>query len=77
MINVVLHSDQINGNTVMDEAALKLFFPKNPAIAYIPSQTDSTKEFYNQKLKYYKNIGINNLVYHDLDKECDKDKLNK
>jgi len=66
---LVLHSDQVSGKTQIDEAFLKFFEGRKPKIAYIPSQSDSTRMYFNQKVEWYHQFGIDGLFYFDIDQE--------
>ena len=77
MKKLVLHSDQINGKTQVDEASLKLFASNEPKIAYIPSQSDFEKKYFNEKIEWYKQFGITDLLYFDVDKEYDEEKMDE
>lgn len=74
MKKLVLHSDQIKGNTQIDEAFLRLFDSSKPKIAYIPSQSDPERKYFNEKVEWYKQFGITDLLYFDIDKEYDEEK---
>lgn len=77
MAKLVLYSDQIiEENKKVDEELLKLFDKSNPSIAYIPSCSDPSRKYFNQKVEYYKSMGIEDLQYFDLDKEYDEEKIN-
>jgi len=65
----VLHSDQVIGKTQVDEAFLTFFKGRKPKIAYIPSQSDSTRKYFNQKVEWYKQFDIEGLFYFDIDQE--------
>jgi len=75
MKKLVLHGDQINGKTQIDEAFLKFFGTKKPKIAYIPSQSDSQRKYFNQKVEWYKQFGITDLLYFDIDQEYHEEKI--
>ena len=75
MKKLVLHSDQINGKTQVDEISLRLFNNPHPKIAYIPSQSDLTRKYFNQKVEWYKQFGITDLFYFDLDQEYSEEKI--
>jgi len=78
MKKLVLHSDQVSGKTYVDEASLELFASKNPKIAYIPSHSDDQeKTWFNKKVEWYKQFGITDLFYFDIDKEYDEGKKDK
>jgi dipeptidase E len=72
MAKLVLYSDQvIEKNRKVDNELLKLFNKTSPSIAYIPSCSDLTRKYFNQKIDYYKALGIEDLKYFDLDEEYD------
>ena len=75
MKKLVLHSDQVSGKTQIDETFLKFFGANNPRIAYIPSQSDLTRKYYNQKVEWYKQFGITELLYFDIDQEYNEEKI--
>ncbi len=77
MKKLVLHSDQIEGKTQIDEACLRMFDSQKPKIAYIPSQSDLQRKYFNQKVEWYKQFGIDDLLYFDIDKEYEGGKLNE
>jgi dipeptidase E len=72
MAKLVLYSDQvIEKNRKVDNELLKLFNKTSLSIAYIPSCSDLTRKYFNQKIDYYKALGIEDLKYFDLDEEYD------
>lgn len=75
MKKLVLHSDQVSGKTQVDEAFLKFFGGDKPKIAYIPSQSDLTKKYFNQKVEWYKQFGITDLLYFDIDQEYNEENI--
>lgn len=75
MKKLVLHSDQVSGKTQVDEAFLKYFGDSKPKIAYIPSQSDLTRKYFNQKVEWYKQFGITDLLYFDIDQEYNEEKI--
>ncbi len=78
MAKLVLYSDQvINENRKVDYELLKLINKNSPSIAYIPSSCDATRIYFNQKVEYYKALGITDLRYFDLDKEYDESRVNE
>lgn len=75
MKKLVLHSDQASGKTQVDNASMKLFAVKNPKIAYIPSRSDLERKYFSQKVDWYKQFGITDLLYFDIDKEYNEEKM--
>jgi len=74
MKKLVLHSDQIQGHKEVDLAFIELLGKKSPRLAYIPSQSDFERKYFNQKVEWYKQFGITDLLYFDVDKEYDEKK---
>lgn len=74
MKKLVLHSDQFDGKLQVDEAFLKFFGDIKPKIGYIPSRSDLTRKYFNQKVEWYKQFGITDLLYFDIDQEYDEEK---
>jgi len=77
MKKLVLHSDQIQGHKKVDLAFMELLGKKGPRLAYIPSQSDLQRRYFNEKVEWYKQFGITNLLYFDVDKEYDERKIDK
>ncbi len=76
MKKLVLYSDQVpDKSQKVDEALLQMINKTNPKVAYIPSRGDLTRKYYNQKKAYYHNLGIDNLIYFDIDVEYDPSKV--
>jgi len=77
MKKLVLHSDQIQGYKKVDLAFMELLGKKGPRLAYIPSQSDLQRKYFNQKVEWYKQFGINDLLYFDVNKEYDENKIDE
>lgn len=77
MAKLVLYSDQIKENRQVDRELLRLINKKNPSIAYIPSASDNSRKYFNEKVEYYKDLGISDLRYFDLDQEYDASKIDE
>lgn len=78
MRKLVFYSDQvIPENRKVDLALLDLIGKESPKIAYIPAKTTPkfSRKYFNEKVAYYKQYGIINLVYFDLGQEYDKKKI--
>ncbi len=75
MKNLILHSDQVSGKTQIDEASIKLFTSKSPKIAYIPAKSDIQRKYFNQKAAWYRQFGINDFLYFDIDQEYNEEKI--
>ena len=72
---LVLHSDQIQGKKEVDEKFLQLCGkqPWEIRISYIPSQSDVTRKYFNEKVAWYAQLWIKSehITYFDIDKEYD------
>jgi dipeptidase E len=77
MKKLVLHSDQIHDHKEVDLAFMELLGKKGPRLAYIPSQSDLQRKYFNQKVEWYKQFGITDLLYFDVDKEYDEKKIDE
>lgn len=78
MKRLVLYSDQmIEENKKIDEELLKLIGKENPRIGYIASASEKDRKYYNQKVEYYQKLGVENLLYFDLDQEYDASKVDE
>lgn len=75
---LVLYSEQeIFENREVDLKFLELIGKDNPKIGYIPSRSDLEKNYlkFRERVAYYKQYGITNLFYFDLDQEYDEKKI--
>jgi dipeptidase E len=77
MKKLVLHSDQIQDHKEVDLAFIELLDKKGPRLAYIPAQSDLQKKYFNQKVEWYKQFGITDLLYFDVDKEYNERKIDE
>ena len=76
MAKLVLYSDQfIEENKKVDKELLNLFNKSNPSIAYIPSESSLTRKYFDEKVEYYKALGIEDLQYFDIDKEYEASRI--
>lgn len=67
---LVLYSDQfVSQSNKIDRELMNLLVTKDPKIGYIPSSSDLTRKYYQQRVEYYQRMGINNIMYFDLDAE--------
>ena len=75
---IIFYSDQvIPENERLDRRFLELVNKERPKLAYIPSASDSTRRYYQEKQTYYKRYGIQDLLYFDLNKEYDPTKTDE
>jgi len=75
---LVLYSDQeIPENKKVDLKLLELLGKSKPQIGYIPSRSDLERKYFGEKVEYYKQYGITDLFYFDLDQEFDEQKIEK
>lgn len=51
---------------------LKMINKSNPRVGYIASESDRERKYFNKTKKYYEDMGINNLIYIDLEEEYDE-----
>ncbi|MFA6397926.1 MAG: Type 1 glutamine amidotransferase-like domain-containing protein [Candidatus Paceibacterota bacterium] len=78
MKKLFLHSGFNQGKTQIDDEFFKLFSNKKPKIGFIPSQSDIERKFFKEiYLNWYKQFGIDDLFYFDIDKEYDETKLDE
>ncbi|MBU4510803.1 Type 1 glutamine amidotransferase-like domain-containing protein [bacterium] len=77
MKKLVLHSDQVQDHKAVDLAFIELLGKKGPRLAYIPSQSDLQRKYFNQKVEWYKQFGITDLLYFDVDKKYDEKKIDE
>lgn len=69
MGKLYFYSDQVDetiGNRKLDTILLNGMNPKNIKIGYIPSTEDREKMYFNAKVQYYRNYGIQNMMFFDL-----------
>ncbi|WP_257142214.1 Type 1 glutamine amidotransferase-like domain-containing protein [Bacillus pseudomycoides] len=76
MRKMILYSDQIQEDRKLDYELLRLLNKENPSIAYLRSSSDETGKYFNNVVKYYRDLGISKVEYFDLDKEYDERKVN-
>ena len=75
---IIFYSDQvISENERLDRRFLELVNKEKPKLAYIPSASDGTRRYYQEKQTYYKKYGIQDLLYFDLNKEYDPTKTDE
>lgn len=77
MKKIVLYSDLIKEDRKLDYELLRVLNKKNPSIAYLRGTSDVTGKYFNYVVEYYKDLGISNVNYFDLDKEYDKLKVSQ
>jgi len=70
-MKLALYSDQVSQDRKMDTELLKLLGNSCPSIGYIPSCSDLSRKYFQQRVEYYKDLGINQVYYCDLDQEYD------
>lgn len=75
-MKLVLYSDQsIEANKKIDIELLKLINKEKPHIGYIASGSDITRSYFSPKVEYYRKLGVDNILYFDLDVEFDESKI--
>lgn len=76
MKKLVLYSDQeIPENKKVDLKLIELLGKDRPKIGYIPAKSDLDRKYFGDKVTYYKQYGITDLFYFDLDQEYDEQKI--
>lgn len=80
MRNLVLYSkmDPTLNPENMDKVnnhLLKMINKSNPRVGYIASESDRERKYFNKTKKYYEAMGINNLIYIDLEEEYDETRV--
>lgn len=66
-MKLVLYSDQsIEANKKIDIELLKLINKEKPHIGYIASGSDITRTYFNPKVEYYQNLGVDNILYKEI-----------
>jgi dipeptidase E len=76
MKKLIFYSDQVIGKSdKLDEELLSLINKEAPKLAYIPPCSDLSRKYYNEKIIYYRRLGINDLLYFDIDKEFDESRI--
>lgn len=69
MGKLYFYSDQVDetvGNRRLDNILLNGMNARNIKIGYIPSTEDREKTYFNTKVQYYRNYGIQNMMFFDL-----------
>jgi dipeptidase E len=67
-LQLALYSDQvIPQNRQVDEALLCLFDKSNPKIGYIPANADPSRQYFQERQKYYRDYNIHLEPYFELD----------
>jgi dipeptidase E len=69
MGKLFFYSDQVvesPGNRRVDDLLFSGLVPKNIKIGYIPSTEDKEKRYFNLKEQYYREYGIQNMLFFDL-----------
>jgi dipeptidase E len=68
------YADSVFLSQTLLKASLPLFRSSNPKIAYTPSQSDADHKYFNETVACYKQFGVTNILYVDIDKEYDERK---
>lgn len=76
-MNIALLSEQVSGeNDLTGKVIQRLLLKRgNKEIAYIPSQSDASRHYFNLAKEYYRSLGLSLIRYFDLDKEYDTSKF--
>ncbi|WP_433708407.1 Type 1 glutamine amidotransferase-like domain-containing protein [Paenibacillus illinoisensis] len=72
MAKLVLLSDlPFQTNEQLNQRILELLGRDKPSIGYIPSCSDPERKYFEHIVRYYNQLGIENIHYYDLDLEYD------
>ncbi|MFD1738872.1 Type 1 glutamine amidotransferase-like domain-containing protein [Bacillus salitolerans] len=80
MGKLFFYSDQVvesPGNRRMDELLFDGMQPVNCKIGYIPSTEDKERKYFDKKVEYYREYGIQNFIFFDLYSEYNPLKINE
>ncbi|MEF7565235.1 hypothetical protein EVU96_18070 [Bacillus infantis] len=80
MGKLFFYSDQVvesSGNQRLDNILLDGKDTKNTKIGYIPSTEDREKAYFKTKAEYYRNYGIQDIMFFDLYSEFDLSKIDE
>jgi len=73
-----LYSDQIYAeNEKIHKRMFSIVGKRNPKIIYIPSCGDKDRKYYNNQKLFYKSLGVDQLIFFDIDDEYDQSKINE
>ena len=78
MGKLFFYSDQVVeslDNRRVDELLFSGLNPKNIKIAYIPSIEDKERKYFHVKAEYYRNYGVENIMFFDLYSDFDPFKI--
>ncbi len=72
----MLYSDQVPAlRKTADEELKKLIGKPHPKIGFIPSSSDTTRKYFNDRRVFYRELGMDLSVYFELDNEWRPGKL--
>ena len=80
MGKLFFYSDQIvdsPGNQRLDKILFANMKNENIKIGYIPSIEDKDKKYFNAKVQYYRDYGVENIMFFDLHSKFDPLKINE
>ncbi len=78
MSNLILYSDQVSAeNEEVHKHMFSVVGKRNPKIIYVPSCGDKDRKYYNEQKLFYKSLGIDQVVFFDIDDEYDESKINE
>lgn len=73
---LVLLSDlYFDSNDELNERIQSLFQQKQPSIGYIPSCSDPQRIYVEHTRRYYRQLGIEDVQYYDLDTEYEESRM--
>lgn len=71
MANLVMLSDLSNSNVALMNRIKDFIGNGNFKLAYIPSQTDKERKYFNAAKDFFLSLGVNDFLYFDIDQEFD------
>ncbi|MBM6617977.1 Type 1 glutamine amidotransferase-like domain-containing protein [Bacillus suaedaesalsae] len=71
MKTLVLLSE-LTRNKKIEDKLESLFSGKTFKLGYIPSRSDKTRKYFDNAQDFFKNVGVDELLYFDVDEEFDE-----
>lgn len=71
MANLVMLSDLSNSNAALMNRIKDFIGNGNFKLAYIPSQTDKERKYFNAAKDFFLSLGVSDFLYFDIDQEFD------
>lgn len=71
MANLVMLSDLSNSNVALMNRIKDFMGNGNFKLAYIPSQTDKERKYFNAAKDFFLSLGVSDFLYFEIDQEFD------